>query len=90
MKLKKVIHDLNNNKAGGGKIPVKNWKNCSCIFDILKNCINKSTETPNFPDCLKTANIKPVFKKDSPLDKLNDRSLSILLLLSKRLWEFNL
>ena len=53
------------------------------VFDILKNCINQSIETPNFPDCLKTANITPVFKKNDPLDKLNYRAVGILPLLSK-------
>ena len=81
--LKKVIHDLKIDKAAGGKIPVKILKNCGCIFDILKNCINQSVETFNFPDCLKRANITPVFKKDNPLENLNHRLVSILPLLSK-------
>ena len=57
--------------------------NCGCIFNILKNCIYESTETSNFPDFLKTANITPVFKKDDALDKLNYGLVSILPLLSK-------
>ena len=64
-------------------IPIKILKYYGCIFDILKNCINQSIETSNFPDCLKMANITPFFKNDSSLDKLSFRSVSILPLLSK-------
>ena len=35
------------------------------------------------PDCLKQANVSPIFKKNDPLDKENYRSVSILPLLSK-------
>ena len=48
--VKKVILCLKNNKADGGEIPVKILKSCGCIYDILKNCINQSIETYNFPD----------------------------------------
>lgn len=75
--VKKVFHDLKNNKVVGGEILVKILKSCGCIFDIFKNCINQSNETYNFPDCLKAANITPIFKKDDPLDKLNYRPVSI-------------
>ena len=51
-------------------------------FEILTNCINQSIDT-YFPDCLKTANITPVFKKDEPLEKLNYKCVSVLPLLSK-------
>ena len=35
--VKKVIHDLKNNRVAAGEIPVKVLKNCGCVFDILKN-----------------------------------------------------
>ena len=35
------------------------------------------------PDCLKQANVSPIFKKNDPLDKENYRPVSILSLLSK-------
>ena len=69
--------------AASGEIPVKILKNCGCIFDTLKYCSNQSIETCNFPDCLKTVNITPVFKNDDPLDKLNNRPVSTLPLLFK-------
>ena len=77
------LNDLKNYKAAVGEIPVKILKNCCRIFDILKNCINQSTETSNFHDCLKTADMIPVYKKDDSLDKLNYRPVSILPLLSR-------
>ena len=39
--VKKVIHDLKNNKVATGEIPVKILKNCGCVLDILKSCINQ-------------------------------------------------
>ena len=36
-----------------------------------------------FPDCLKEANVTPIFKKDDHLDKDNYRPVRILPLLSK-------
>ena len=80
--VKKVIHDLKNDKVGG-EIPAQIFKICDCILDILKNCINQSIETFNFLDCLKPVNITPVFKKDVPLDKLTYRPVITLHLLSK-------
>ena len=80
--VKKVIHDLKNDKVGS-EIPVQIFKSYDCILDILKNCINQSIETFNFLDCLKPVNITPVFKKDVPLDKLTYRPVSPLPLLSK-------
>ena len=45
--------------------------------------MNKSFTSGEFPDCLKQANVSPIFKKDDPLDKENYRPVSILPLLSK-------
>ena len=56
-KVKKVIHDLKNNKAADGKIPFKILKTFGCIFDISKNCINQSIETCTFNDYLNMAYI---------------------------------
>ena len=39
------------------------------VFDY----IIQSVETSNFRDCLKTANITPIFIKDNPLEKVNYR-----------------
>ena len=52
-------------------------------FEILTQCINKSFASGEFPDCLKQANVLPIFKKDDPLDKEHARPVSILPLLLK-------
>ena len=81
--VKTVIQDLKNNKSMGGEIPIQILKESEFTFETLTNCINKSIETGYFPDSLKAANITPILKKDDPLDKSNDRPVSILPLISK-------
>ena len=58
-------------------------KTSDFTFDFLRDCINNSLSNGTFPECLKQANITPVFKKDDCLDKTNYRPVSILPLLSK-------
>ena len=81
--MKQVIKAVKSNKSVGGNIPTNILKECNFAFSVLNNCINKSFENGAFPDCLKEANVTPIFKKDDPLDKENYRLVSILLLLSK-------
>ena len=81
--MKQVIKDFKSNKSVGGDIPAKILKECNSTFSVLADCINKSFENGTFPDCLKEANVTPIFKKDDPLDKEHYRPVSILPLLSK-------
>ena len=81
--VKKIIKDLKNSKSVRGEIPTKIFKECDFMFDVLTQCIKKSFTSGEFSDCLKQANVSPIFKKDDPLDKENYRPVSILLLLSK-------
>ena len=81
--LKQVIKDLKNNKSVGMDIPTNILKECNCTFSVLVDCINKSFETGAFPDCLKEANVTPIFKEDDHLDKENYRPVSIPPLLFK-------
>ena len=55
--IKTVIRDMKNNKFVGGKIPIQILKESKFTFEILTNCISKSTETGCFPDSLKEAYI---------------------------------
>ena len=55
----------------GGEIPTKILKECEFTFEILTQCINKSFTSGEFSDCLKQANVSPIFKKDDPLAKEN-------------------
>ena len=81
--VKKIIKALKNIKSVGGEIPTKILKECQLTFEILTQCINKSFTSREFSDCLKQANVSPIFKKDDPLHKENYRPVSILPLLSK-------
>ena len=45
--------------------------------------INEGISTARFPDILKNAEVKPVFKKKSRIDKENYRPVSILPVISK-------
>ena len=66
-----------------GRNPNKNLKRMQFTFEILTQFVNKSFVSGEFPDCLKQANVSPVFKKGYPLDMENYRPVSILPLLSK-------
>ena len=79
----KVVKNLKHSKAVSGDIPTKILKECKFTFDIITACINKAIETGNSPDSFKMANVRPVFKKENPLDKSNYRRVSIMPLISK-------
>ena len=65
-------------------IPTKIIKNNSDIFSkIFQANLNNAIETSTFPEQLKYADVKPVFKKDSRTDKKNYRPISILPNISK-------
>ena len=81
--VKKIIKYLKNSKSVGAEIQTKILKECKFTFETLTQCINKSFASGEFPDCLKQANVSPIFKKDDPLDKENYRPVSIFPLLSK-------
>ena len=81
--MKQVKKDPKSNKSVGGDIPTNILKECNFTFSVLADCINKSFENGAFSDCLKEANVTPVFEKDDPLDKENYLPVCILQLLSK-------
>ena len=66
-------------------IPVKLLKaNADIICGIIVTDFNNNLiDKGLFPESLKTANVTPVFKKDSRTDKTNYRPVSILPNLSK-------
>ena len=81
--VEQVIKDIKSKKFVCGDILINILKECYFLFSVLADCINKYFENGAFPDCLKEANVTPIFKKDDPLDKENYRPVSILPLLSK-------
>ena len=65
-------------------IPTKITKNNSDIFSkFFQENFNKAIKTNTFPEQLKYADVKPVFKKDSRTDKKNYRPINILPNVSK-------
>ena len=65
-------------------IPVKLIKKINDPFaEIICKYFNESLEKSKFPDCLKLANVTPVFKKCARTSKNNYRPVSTLLILSK-------
>ena len=65
-------------------IPVNLTKENSGLFaEIICKYFNESFEKIKFPDCLKLANVTPVFKKGARTSKNNYRPVSILPVLSK-------
>ena len=69
--VKQVIKGLKSNKSANGDIPTNILKERNFTFSVFAYCINKSFENEAFPDCLKEANVTPIFKKDGPVDKEN-------------------
>ena len=81
----KEIRALDASKATQSyDIPTKIIKNNSDIFSrFFQANFNNAIETSTFPEQLKYAGVKPVFKKDSRVDKKNYRPISILTNVSK-------
>ena len=83
--ISKVINNLDTSKATQqGDIPTKIIKDNKDIFSYFisasfSNAVNKGV----FPDELKHADIKPIYKKESRNEKENCRPVSILPNLSK-------
>ena len=84
--IQREILNLDPTKASqANDIPIKIIKeNVDIICDIIYNDFHTNLlDKGTFPDSLKTANITPVFKKDSRTDKTNYRPVSVLPNLSK-------
>ena len=79
----RIINDLDIKKASSGGIPTYLFKKCDFFLDTVIVCVNEALKTGSFPDSLKCANVRPIYKKDDPFDKKNNRPVSILPLLSK-------
>ena len=80
MEASKIISYLNIKKATGvDNISAKISKYCApSISHTVSSLINKSFETPNFPQSLKIGQVLPLHKKKDPLNKENFRPVSIL------------
>ena len=84
-KIKKEINRLNKNKASQkSDIPIKIIHDNVDIFaDFIAESFKGAIKTSNFSNCLKLADITPLYKKGRKDNKENYRPVSILLALSK-------
>ena len=83
--VEKIIESIKTNVAtGSDTIPSKIVKQSKKILSpYLTKIINLSFETKTFPDILKNAIIKPIYKKEDKNDISNYRPISILPVISK-------
>jgi len=82
--VRKEILALNSSKTTSGPIPIKILKSVIDVYlDVLTDCLNKALDRSEFPTELKLADIVPIHKKDSKLDKGNYRPISLLPPISK-------
>ena len=80
-----IIKSLNVNKATGPDgIPAKFIRMSANVIDShLTNIIDKDIDQNNYSENAKTANVKPVFKKDGRTKIKNYRPVSLLNIFSK-------
>ena len=83
--VQKLIEKLNNSKSTGPfGLPIFLLKRFKEYFSIwLSELINLSFETGEFPTLLKLAKVAPIHKKESKLNHLNYRPISLLSVFSK-------
>ena len=67
--IKRIINDLDIKKVSSGEIPTYLYKKCDFILDAVTICVNEALKTGSFPNCLKCANVRPIYKKEDPLIK---------------------
>ena len=80
-----IIKSLNVNKGTGpDDIPAKFIRMSANVIDShLTNIIDKDIDQNNYSENAKTANVKPVFKKDDRTKIKNYRPVSLLNIFSK-------
>ena len=76
----KILQNIHSKKATQqGDIPVRIIKENKFTFSkILSEMFNFYIDNNSFPNGLKKADIKPVYKRDDPFHKTNYRPISIL------------
>ena len=80
---KRMANDLDMKKPSSGEIPVWFFKKCNFVLDAVKVSVNEALTTGSFPDSLKWANVRTIYKKVNPFDQTNYRPVSTLPLLLK-------
>ena len=83
--IEKLIDAMDMKKSAGiNSIPVFILKTFKLFFSVwLSRLVNLCFEVGTFPDILKIAKVTPLHKKESKLDFLNYRPISLLSIISK-------
>ena len=83
--IKSEIKGLNPNKATAHNniLPKILWKSAEGTVNTLQLLFNDAILNSEFPENLKLADVTPVFKNKTPLDKTNYRPVSVLPPVSK-------
>ena len=80
----KLLWAWNLRSMGPDGMPSEVLKHCSAVLSKhLANLINESFSEGCFPNCLKLANVVPVYKSDENTDMSNYRPISLLSVVSK-------
>lgn len=84
IEVNRVIMDLPNKSSNINSIPTFIFKYLSgTISPVLCDLFNSSYIEGRFPDCLKLAEVIPIFKSGSPTEVKNFRPISLLSVVSK-------
>ena len=82
--IEKIIKDMKDTSGGHLNIPSKVFKAHSSLLSVpLSALINRCIESGSFPECLKVAQVLPLFKAKNRLDVKNFRPISLLPLVAK-------
>ena len=80
----KIVQTLNNTKSSLDDLSIKLFKlNFTSIVFVLCKLINRCFAKGEFPECLKSATIVPIFKKGDPHSIQNYRPISTLPYIAK-------
>ena len=67
--IKRIINDLDIKRPSSGEIPTYFFKKCDFVMGTVTVCVNEALKTRFFPNSLKCANVRPIYKKVDPFDK---------------------
>ena len=64
--IKRIINHLGIKNTSSGEYPTYFFYKCDSILDTVTVCVNEALKTGSFHHSLKSANVKPVYKKVDP------------------------
>ena len=87
--IKRIINDINIKRAFSVEITTYFFKKYNFISDSYGK-FKWYIKTGSFPDSLKYANVRPIYKEEGPFDKKNYKLVSILPLFIKNFCKSNI